>query len=65
MLALFGCRTIISIDIIIIERENGTLEVTVHQKVTDLQGKSLYDGHVKHVYTLKEGLLKKMEIEVE
>lgn len=47
------------------ERTDGTLEVTVHQNVKDLQGGVLFDGTVKHIYTLQEGLLRRMDIEVE
>lgn len=47
------------------ERQNGNLEVEVLQKVKDLQGNSLFDGTVKHIYTLQDGLLRKMDIEVE
>lgn len=39
------------------ERQNGNLEVEVLQKVKDLQGNSLFDGTVKHIYTLQDGLL--------
>ena len=46
------------------ERENGLLEVEVHQKVKDLQGSSLFDGNVKHIYTLQDGLLRRMDIEL-
>lgn len=35
------------------ERPNGKLEVEVHQKVKVLQGNPLFDGMVKHIYTLK------------
>ncbi|MBO3272717.1 nuclear transport factor 2 family protein [Hymenobacter defluvii] len=45
-------------------RQNGTLEVTVHQVVRDLQDKLLFDGVVKHVYTLQQGLLRRMDIEL-
>ncbi len=45
------------------ERPNGSLEIEVHQKVKDLQGNSIFDGTVKHVYTLQDGLLRKMDIE--
>jgi hypothetical protein len=45
------------------ERENGTLEITVHQKVKDLQGNTIFDGMVKHIYTLQDGLLRRMDIE--
>jgi hypothetical protein len=47
------------------ERENGTLEVAVHQVVKDLQGNLMFDGRVKHVYTLQDGLLRRMDIELE
>ncbi len=46
------------------ERQNGNLEVEVLQKVKDLQGNSLFDGTVKHIYTLQDGLLRKMDIEL-
>ncbi|RCR67335.1 nuclear transport factor 2 family protein [Larkinella punicea] len=45
------------------ERQNGLLEVEVHQKVKDLQDNSLFDGIVKHIYTIQDGLLRKMDIE--
>lgn len=47
------------------ERHDGTLEITVHQKVKDLQGNTIFDGMVKHIYTLQEGLLRRMDIELE
>ncbi|QNF33236.1 nuclear transport factor 2 family protein [Adhaeribacter swui] len=47
------------------ERQDGTLEITVHQKVKDLQDNLLFDGTVKHIYTLQDGLLRRMEIEPE
>ena len=46
------------------ERQNGGLEVEVHQKVKDLQGNSMFDGTVKHVYTFEDGLIKTMDIEL-
>jgi hypothetical protein len=45
------------------ERPNGTIEVTVHQVVKDLQGKLMFDGIVKHIYTLQDGLFRRMDIE--
>lgn len=45
------------------ERQDGSLEITVHQKVKDLQGATIFDGTVKHIYTLQEGLLQRMDIE--
>ena len=46
------------------ERPNETLEITVHQIVKDLQGNLMFDGIVKHVYTLQDGLLRRMDIEL-
>jgi hypothetical protein len=45
-------------------RENGSLEVTVHQNVHDLQGGLLFDGTVKHIYTFEDELIKTMDIEL-
>ena len=47
------------------ERPNGTFEVSVHQVVKDLQGSPIFDGMVKHVYTLEGNLLRRMDIEIE
>lgn len=47
------------------EREDGTLEVMVHQIVTDLEGNLIFDGIVKHVYTIQDNALRKMSIELE
>lgn len=46
------------------ERQNGSLEVIVHQNVKDLQNNLMFDGTVKHVYTFKDGLIKTMDIEL-
>ena len=46
-----------------IEREDGTYEIPIHQTVKDLQGKLLFDGIVKHIYSLQDNLLKKMDVE--
>lgn len=46
------------------ERENGSLEVKVHQNVKDLEGNLMFDGTVKHVYTFEDGLIKTMDIEL-
>ena len=46
------------------ERQNGTLEITVHQIVKDLQGNLMFDGTVKHIYTLQNDLLRRMDIEL-
>lgn len=47
------------------ERQDGTIEVTVHQVVKDLQGVLVFDGIVKHIYTIQDRLLRKMDIELE
>ena len=44
------------------ENENGEIEVEVHQSAKDMKGNVLFDGMVKHIYTLKNGLIKSMEI---
>lgn len=46
------------------KRPDGTIEVSVHQLVKDLQGSILFDGMIKHIYTIKDGLLLKMDIEM-
>ena len=45
------------------ERPDGQIEVEVHQIAKDLQGNILFDGTVKHIYTIENGLIKNMEIE--
>ncbi|MEJ7677955.1 MAG: hypothetical protein WKG06_08855 [Segetibacter sp.] len=45
------------------ERQNGSLEVAVHQKVKDLKDNLMFNGTVKHVYTFEDGLIKTMDIE--
>lgn len=47
------------------ERQDGTLEITVHQEVKDMRGELLFEGTVKHIYTMQDGLLRRMDIEVE
>lgn len=46
----------------ITELPDGRLNVEVHQVVKDLSGTVLFDGTVKHIYTIKEGLIQAMEI---
>jgi hypothetical protein len=46
------------------ELQNGSLEVKVHLRVADLNGASIFDGNVKHIYTFNDGLIKSMDIEV-
>ena len=47
------------------QRLDGTVEVTVHQIVKDLQGELLFDGTVKHIYTVQDDLLRRMDIELD
>jgi hypothetical protein len=47
------------------ERPDGTIEVAVQQLVKSLDGEVLFDGIVKHMYTVQAGLLRKMDIELE
>ena len=46
------------------ERQDGSLEVTVQQKVKDLDGNSVFDGLVKHIYTFEDALIMTMDIEL-
>jgi hypothetical protein len=41
----------------------GRTVVDVHQVVRDLDGVVLSDGRVRHVYTFRDGLVERMEIE--
>jgi hypothetical protein len=45
------------------QRADGRLEVAVHQLVKDMQGQVLFDGPVKHIYTIEARLIKQMDIE--
>jgi len=47
------------------QRPDGTFEVIVHQIVKDLQGNIMFDGEVKHIYTMEDNLLRRMDIEIE
>jgi len=47
----------------ITERPDGKVEVEVDQLVKDLEGHILFDGKVKHVYVINDGLLQRMDIE--
>lgn len=47
----------------IAERADGSLEITVHQTVKDLEGNTIFEGMVKHIYTLQGDLLRRMDIE--
>lgn len=47
------------------QRQDGTVEIRVHQIVKNLEGNLMFDGTVKHIYTLQDGLLRRMDIELE
>ena len=42
--------------------KEGRIDVTVHQVVHDMDGNLLIDQHIHHIYTIKDGLIKSMEI---
>jgi ketosteroid isomerase-like protein len=44
------------------EDEEGRVVVTVHQVVRDLTGALVSDRRVRHVYTLRDGLIARMDI---
>jgi ketosteroid isomerase-like protein len=44
--------------------EGGRFAVDVHQVVRDADGTLLADQRVRHVFTLRDGLIERMEIEV-
>ena len=46
----------------VIDRENGVTDVKVHQLVKDLKGKVLSDTELWHVYSFKDGLIVRMDI---
>ena len=47
------------------ERLNGTFEVKVHQIVKDLFGNLMFDGAVRHIYTIQDNLLRRMDIDLD
>lgn len=44
-------------------RPDGRIAVDVHAVVRDLDGTVRSDGHVTHVYTVRDGLITRMDIE--
>jgi hypothetical protein len=51
------------VDVLEIEEAgSGKANVRVHQLVKDLQGVALFDGEVWHEYTIKDGLIERMDI---
>jgi hypothetical protein len=45
------------------EDDEGRVVVDVHQVVRDTTGKLLSEGNVQHVYTIRGGLVERMDIE--
>jgi nuclear transport factor 2 (NTF2) superfamily protein len=45
------------------ELADGRITVHVHQLVKDLEGSILFDGQVKHIYNIENGLIQTMEIQ--
>jgi ketosteroid isomerase-like protein len=46
-----------------VQRGDGRIEVEVRQTVKDLKGNVLFDGPVKHIYTIRNGQISRMDIE--
>ena len=45
------------------ECADNEIEVAVHQVVKDMQGQVVFDGMVKHIILIQDGLLKQMDVE--
>jgi nuclear transport factor 2 (NTF2) superfamily protein len=45
------------------EMPDNKVEVVVKQTVKDLEGKPVFEGQVKHMYTIENGLIRNMRIE--
>ena len=45
-----------------LEIADGQIEVDVHQVVKDMQGQLIFDGMVKHLINIEDGLLKQMDV---
>ena len=46
----------------VIEQQDGIIDVRVHQLVKSLGGDVLSDGEVRHVYTIANGLIERMDL---
>jgi ketosteroid isomerase-like protein len=46
----------------ITETEDGRVDVKVHQTVRSLDGETIADGYVAHVYTIRDGRIAHMEV---
>jgi len=47
----------------LVRDEAGRIVIQVHQVVRDLEGKVLIDTIVRHIYTLRDGLIERMDIQ--
>jgi len=47
----------------LVERKAGTVDVKVHQLVKNLKGDVLSDTELRHVYTIADGLIERIDIE--
>ena len=45
------------------ETDDGRVAVDVHAVVHDLDGNLLTDRHITHVYTIRDGLVQRMDVE--
>lgn len=45
------------------EADDGRMAVEVHQLIRDLDGNVLSEGEVRHIYTIENGLIARMDIE--
>jgi len=41
---------------------DGRIPIDVHQRVLDKEGNTLWDGRVQHIYTVRDDLVRHMEI---
>ncbi len=48
-----------------VNKQDGTVDVRVHQLVKSLAGEVLFDGEVWHVYTVAYGLIERMDLKAE
>lgn len=46
----------------LIDRENGKVEVKVHQLIKNLKGEVLSDTELWHIYTIQNSLIERMDI---
>lgn len=47
----------------VIDGEDGKVDVRVHQLVKNLSGEVLSDSEVRHVFTIRDGLIERMDLD--